>query len=643
AKATVFFKDIISTHPNNKTARLCLGRAVGLSGRPKKAKELFIDLLSDFPSDFEIELNYAEALLWNKEYTEAKKHYKDLIKHKPQDFSALLGYANTLSNLKEYDQALSWIEKALSIFPENKNALVSQKYMRLGKAAQLIEQENPSAALLLLNENFENFPNDLDTRRAIINIQLIHNDLEGAEKNTLSLKDSIEIFTGLSLIFHKRKKDKKALDYAKIAFQYLAEFPSLDDEIHVSERYVQALLWNGKIAQVKKELKKLEKRFPKDPFVLRLKASLGMYTGQFKKSITLYENILSKDSTSFDGNLGIANAYKGRGNLKLALLFANKTLEFYPNQIDAKKLIKEIETSMSPTVGTRTMYTVDNGKNEAQGIHTTGRIPFSNRLVSTLEYEYRSTENKISKEMAYNNNIRFGLDYRLLNNTWICNKVGFIKATGPSNNFQEINGSIFIKSRPLPLQYLEVGYSRNLQNFNAALIDEQIFMNNFSLNYNMGTNIGLGWYTGFMHTAQTDQNSRDLLFTSLYYNFGKRPNLKGGVNYQYLSFKNQRPSLYFSPDKYQALELFAEISGNKGNFSYHINTAVGMQYLQEDSSTSLFRIEGSLNYTPSERLRTTAYSKYSNIASATATGFEFLEVGVQFQWSLTKRNVKKSL
>ncbi len=642
-EATIFFEGIVKEFPTNKTGRLCLGRAIGLAGNPEKAKELFTDLLIDFPSNFEIELNYAEALLWNKEYAQAKTHYEELVKKNPQDFAALLGYANTLSNLKEYDAALSLINKALLVSPGNKSALISQKYMRLGKAAQLVEQEQSEMALTILVENFTYFPNDFDTQQSIINIQLLRNDLEEAEKNTLQLKDRISMLTGLSLIAHKRHDEKKALSYAKEALQLISNKPERTDVIRVNERHIQALLWNGKISEVKKEIVLLEGRFPNEEFVLRLKATLGMYSGQLKKSIGVYQNILAKDSMSFDGNLGIANAYKGQGNLQQALYFAEKTLKFYPNQGDAKKLIKEIQNSLSPTVETRAMYTADNGKNEAQGISVTARIPFSHRLVSTVGYGYRTTENKLSKQMAYNTNASLGLDYRLLNNTWICSQVGFIKATAPSNNFQDVNGSVFIKSRPLPLQYLEVGYSRNLQNFNAALIDEQIFMNNFTVNYNMGTNIGLGWYTGYTHTMQTDKNSRDLLFTSLYYNFGKRPIIKGGVNYQYLSYKNQEPALYFSPSKYQAIEVFAEISGNKGKLNYNLNAAAGLQYLENDPSTSLFRIEAKVGYSVTERLRASAYAKYSNIASATATGFEYAEVGIQLNWQLSKLPLFKKL
>jgi tetratricopeptide (TPR) repeat protein len=631
-KASHFFEDILQEYPSHKTARLCLGRAIGLSGNPQKAKYLFEALLEDYPSDFEIELNFAEALLWNKEYSHAKGTYERLLLTDPNSFSAVLGFANTLSNLKEYDNALLQIEHALHIMPDNKNALISQKYMRLGKAAQLVVQEQFEKAKSILTKNFIEFENDLDTRRAIINIQLQQNDLEGAKRNTLQLGDSIIRLTNLSLIHHKNYQDKKALKCAKEALRFL-DNSSNDTAIQmVHERHIQALLWSHKISEAKKELLALEEDYANTVFIYRMKATLGMFTGDLKKSIKNYGLILKQDSTSFDGNLGIANAYKAQGNLPQALTFANKTLSYYPNQPDAIMLIKGLKNSLSPTIDSRATLTSDNGKNESYGLSVEGSIPISHRITARLGYGYRTTENKLSQQMAYNTNVGLGIDYRVLNNTWISSKLGFLKGMAPSTDFKNMNGSLFVRSRPLPLQFLEVGYSRSLQNFNAELIDEQIFMNNFTLNYNMGTNFGLGWYTSVIHTKQTDQNSRNLLFTSVYYNFSKRPFIKGGINYQYLSFKNMRPELYFSPEKYQALEVFAEVSGTVQKLNYRISAAGGLQFLENDMSSTLFRIEAKVGYSVLDKLRASAFAKYSNIASATATGFEYQEAGIQLNY-----------
>jgi hypothetical protein len=82
--------------------------------------------------------------------------------------------------------------------------------------------------------------------------------------------------------------------------------------------------------------------------------------------------------------------------------------------------------------------------------------------------------------------------------------------------------------------------------FQLSLIDKQI-ANNYYLNYNMGTNFNFGWFYNTFYTAQTDKHSRNLLFTSFIIT-SSNPVLKGGLNYQYIAFKNQVPTDYFSQE-----------------------------------------------------------------------------------------------
>lgn len=626
-EAKSFFHTILTTHPDNKTAKLCYGRALGLSGDTAAARVLFTNLKESYPTDFEVGLNYAESLLWDQDFAAAQTFYKTLIAQDSTSFSALLGYANTLSNLKDYDAAITYVNKALDQQAGNPNALTSKKYMVLGKADALAKNFQYEEAVVLLQSTMETMPTDTQLKSALATVYISQKKYDSATQQYLSISDTLTSRVGMSLVAHLQKKDKLALAYAEEAFAQAKKVDSTQ-LITASERYIQALIWNGKYREARTAITNLTTSYPSNNRVAALEATLGMYTGTFSKSIAVYQAILEKDSTSFDGNLGIANAYRAQGNLDLATAFAKKTLTFYPNQKDATALLQTIKNSLSPVVEARAAYTTDNGDNEAYAAGITATIPFSDRFKTVFAYGYRETENMTTQDMAYNTNLSLGAHYRVHNNTWVEGTLGFVKANASANDFTDVNGSLFIKSRPLPLQYLEVGYSRTLQDFNAALIEEKIFMNNYVLNYNMGTNINLGWYTGLMHTQQTDGNSRNLLFSSLYYTFTKSPALKGGINYQYLSFANQVPTLYFSPSKYQAVELFLDLTGTAGKWTYAANAAGGLQQVEKDEATTLFRLEGKLDYTLSNRIQAGVYGKYSNIASATAAGFEFMEVGV---------------
>ena len=101
AQAETFFKSVLKSYPENKTARLCFARATGLNGQPEHALELLEGLGKDYPGDFEIRLNYAEALLWNKDYNSAESYYTELLDIDAKSFPAVLGFANTLSSLKK--------------------------------------------------------------------------------------------------------------------------------------------------------------------------------------------------------------------------------------------------------------------------------------------------------------------------------------------------------------------------------------------------------------------------------------------------------------------------------------------------------------------------------------------------------------
>ena len=184
---------------------------------------------------------------------------------------------------------------------------------------------------------------------------------------------------------------------------------------------------------------------------------------------------------------------------------------------------------------------------------------------------------------------------------------------------------------------MDIGYKRQIESFNADLLDRELVQNNYYVNYNLSTNINLGWYTQLMHTSQNDGNSRNLLFTSLYYNLLPRPGLKVGVNYQYIMFEDQVPAIYFSPKRFNAYEVFAnlikdEAMAKSNEWFYNLTGAFGYQFIEDDPKQTVYRIQGALGYKFSEHGLFNIYGTHSNIASATAAGFTFTEIGLRFKW-----------
>ncbi len=647
-EASLFFEKILTTYPSNKTAKLCYGRAVGLNGNALRAISIFEELKKEYPNDYEIKLNYAESLLWNKEFKKAEGFYKQLVNEDKSSFPAVLGYANTLSNLKKYEEALLRVNEALLIIPANPNALISRKYIRLGYASKLAQKREYDLADQMLDKNLKDFPRDKDTLLNKINIYMAINKFEEAKSlyKQLGVKksDSILSLNGLALIAHKMHKEKKALKIAEGAL--IAVKPYEKDSLltlNVKERYIQALIWNGKYVKAREEINELYKKYPNHSKVLAMESGLGMYTSNFDKSIENYQKILANDSTSFDGNLGIANAYRAVNDPYASLTYAYKTLRFYPEQRDAQKLIKTLNLQYSPFVEHKTSYTIDNGDNEAWSFLLKTEIPFSTKLTFTGKYIYRTTRNKKPENdhKATSNNFTLGGNYKLTKNISIVGELGVLKANSSTNDYSQLLTSIFIKAKPFKLQNLEIGYSKELQDFNAELVDRKIVMNNYIINYNLNTNFNLGWYTQYIYTTQSDENKRNLLFTSLYYKILRRPSTKIGFNYQYISFDNQVPEIYFSPSRFNVVEIFADLIKNSSEkeayWFYRANAAAGYQFIENEEKSTTFRIEGELGYQFSDRLRASLYGKHSNIASATAAGFKFTEVGFKLKWYLTSK------
>ncbi|WP_040247268.1 tetratricopeptide repeat protein [Psychroserpens mesophilus] len=643
AQAETFFETILTDYPEHKTARLCYGRAIGLNGNAEAANVIFTNLLNDYPNDFEVKLNYGESLLWNSKFKAAKFYYSDLVTESPQSFPALLGYANTLSNLKEYDTALTYVNKALDVLPENPNALVSKKYIYLGYAYQNQQTQNYDKAELLLTKNLELFGEDKETLLNLANLYLIWNKLDDAKATYERLGENndnqLESLNGLSLVSHLNEKDIKALQISQQAYDSLTSETEAKQIQQTTERHVQALIWNRKYKQAEKVINMLIEKESNENWILALRATLNVYKSNFKKSLEDYNRILVNDSTSFDGNLGKANVLKALGFYDDAYSAAEQTLNIYDNQKDAVNFINQLNINFSPTLDSRAAYTFDNGDNNAYYFNTMVAFPLSTKLKILGNYNYRNTTNTFTKNSASSNDFSIGLSYQLLNNVTFNGTTGLTSAKAENNDYTQLLTDVSFNIKPFKLQTLDIGYKSEVQSFNADLLDREIIQNNYYANYNLSTNFNLGWFTQYMYTSQNDGNNRNLLFTSLYYNVLRKPSLKVGFNYQYITFKDQVPTIYFSPERFNAGEIFLNLIKDENTakakqWFYELTAATGVQFIEDDERQSTYRFQGKLGYKFSERSMLNLYGTHSNIASATASGFTFTELGLRFKWRL---------
>ena len=633
--AVLFFEGILEEDATNKTALICYARATGLNGNASQAVTLFEDLKKTYPSDFEVALNYAESLLWSKQYKKATAFYLQLLKKDSTSFAANLGAANSYSNSQEYEQAILFINKALRIDSTNTEAKKSRKYIHLGFAHTLMKDEKYERAYDLLNTNLKEVPNDTETQRQIGQLYRLKKNFTLSNATFRKISDSSIVYTELSLNAHLVRKEKRALSFAQQAKTYVNSINDTQN-LEVQVRYIQALIWNGKYKKARTEIDLLERFSNSKENVLTLSALLEVYRGDFSKSIGFYHDLLKLNPASFDGNLGIANAYRAHGNLKKAIEYANKTLKEFPNQKDAQKLIETIANELSPVANLTSNITNDNGGNNSWSAGITTTLPLSYRFKTNTIYTYRETQNEQLNNAATTHSLLTNINYRVKNNITATGTIGAVKSTGTNRPYTNLIGGIGIGGIVAPKNFLQLEYVREIEDFNAALIESNIIKNNYRINYHLTTNSPFGFYGAYRITSQSDDNTNSSLFVSGYANICTAPFIKTGVNFQLSEFALQKPTLYFSPSRYQSNEVFASINGNIGLFNYSGLFAIGQQKVEKDPASDIFRIELSSSYQIKNRLVIRAHYKHSNIASATAAGFQFNELGLSLRWQLDR-------
>jgi hypothetical protein len=298
----------------------------------------------------------------------------------------------------------------------------------------------------------------------------------------------------------------------------------------------------------------------------------------------------------------------------------------------------------TPVLDEKLSYAFDNGNNTSMASKTIITFPVSTKWSFNTMYQFRKTENKITNVLANTNDFMMGASYKFLPKASFNFEAGLTSAKSGLSDYSSSLINAFFKLKPMKLQELEIGYKRDLQNFNTDLIDKQIATNNYYFNYNLGTNFNLGWFTQYFYTTQTDNNTRNLLFTSLYYTLLSKPVVKCGLNYQFLSFKNQVPSVYFSPSKFNAYEIFIEMLrdekiAERNTVFYNISAATGLQYIEDKEQQSTYRLQGKLGFKFSNRFLINVYGLKSNIASASVAGFVYTEVGFRLNWTFLSKPV----
>ncbi len=448
-----FFEKYLEKHPENKTAKLCYGRAVGLSGEPERAKKIFQELLDSDPKNIEYNINAAECLLWNSEFKVALVRYQELTQTFDPNPIIQLGLANTYSNLKNY---------------------------------------------------------------------------------------------------------KKAIHH-----------------------YHEGLRLNPKV--------------------------LGIY-------------------------IGLAYTHVANNQNKKALETIDKALTIDPNHEQLSGLKRDIQNKFKPKFNQINSITFDSGDNQSINSNNEYIHPLSTKSMVGIFYNYRESVFLLTNNTSKQYNLGVKASHDVTNKINLLAEAGLLDING-ENTYRDITYKVGAKIKLAYNQDLNIYYQKEYHNFNVQLINAEISQNHFFANYHILTKYKIGLFSQFYNTQQSDDNSRNLLFTSLYYLINNNPPIKVGFNSVIMGFEIERPTVYFSPKKYLVYEGFFDFSLFKSSSKWVTSgiVAFGFQVINEDQQQS-FRAELNAGYKPNEQISAVCYGKYSNQAVGNAAGFEFNEIGIKFNY-----------
>jgi len=636
--AEIFFEKILNEYPESKTAKICYARAIGLGGKALQAKELFKELDVAYPNDLEVKLNLAEANMWAKEYGTATNIYEWILNEAPENFTANLGMANAQSAQLKNVEALNFINKAIKLDPKNKSAKVSKKYIYLALADKQRNAFNFKSTLNILDSVLNIFPLD---KEAILNkaITYLWMDKPNAAANEYQILydekiEEFEALMGLSYCATLLSKKKHAIEYADQAIAYANENSfGQASLIRANINKINCIGIKGDFKDAHINLEQFNSDFDDERTYKIAEARLLAWNGKLKEGLAIYELLDKKYPKDFEILMGISDVYRALKSNTKAIEYIDKALLVQKTQPDALRLREELLSESNPFFIASAYRSTDIANNLNTGV--TARFEFGSidKLRSFVDFKLLTLSNNEPLQKASQYVFSYGANYRLNAKTKLTAELQPTLATD-NGDFRTANMLFNIGGEYQLNKYNLFSYTfqQEAHNFNVDLLKSGILMNNHKFSYSISTKFNLGLYTQYIFTTQSDKNTKHLFFASLYYNILKNPLLQTGINYTNISFKDQRPSLYFSPKKYHAYEGFIKFNNfnsKRTKVLYNAMCAVGLQITEETTESNSLRIEADLGYKLAKRISLLAYYRYSSSATSTAVGFTWSSFGIR--------------
>ncbi|WP_299133497.1 hypothetical protein [uncultured Tenacibaculum sp.] len=420
---------------------------------------------------------------------------------------------------------------------------------------------------------------------------------------------------------------------AKLIFNELLTIEPENLEFNINA--AECLLWNKEYDIALKKYLNLSKKYQSNPIIQLGLANTYSNLKKFSKAIYHYNKGINLDPKILGIYIGLAYTHLANNQNKAALKTIDKALLLDKSNTQLLNLKKTIRKKYTPKIHQKLSITSDSGDNQSINSNTEVIYPLSTKLSIGGYYNYRVSTFLLNNDTSKQTSIGLKTSYNLTNKIQLEGEIGSLKVKGAAN-YNDVTYKIGLKTRLAYNQNFNIYYQKEYHNFNVQLINSKISQNHLFANYHILTKYDIGLFTQYYYTKQSDENSRNLLFTSLYYLINKKTPIKVGLNSVIMGFDKERANVYFSPEKYYVFEAFIDFSlfPSSKKWITKGNAAYGYQLINEDPKQQSFRAELYIGYKPSEKIIAQLYGKYSNQAVGNASGFEFNDIGIELKINL---------
>jgi len=641
AEAEVFFADVIKDAPENKTAQLCYGRALGLNSSPSAAVEHFNWMEEKYPGDSEIRINKAEAFLWSNQSGEALKLFKELYNADSTNFAITLGYANTLSIEKSYAKALEMINRALQI-NDNPQALISKKYILLGLSEDAKNKEDYTKAHSYLDTIETDRINDREvllSRGTLYLIQENYNEAHAIYKKMLDYQiDFSDAALGVSYTSMILNDRAESIEWAE---RVLLTAQSNKDTLLMqrsSISLINALGADKEFKQAFETLSRWEEILGSNMEFTMAKIRLTFWKGEINKAISRYQELLEVYPDHYGLRVGIAEVLYADQKHKEAISQLNHIIEIYPQKRDARILRNRILNASKPIIVTNVNHMKDNGGNQSR--EYTARFQFNNHssISPFIQLNSKSTQQNQEALTANRTDLRGGILYNPNSRFHLDAFLGLQRSSSfLSENLKNTLVALNLSVKPLVNHSIGFSIESNSLDYNAEMIRSNTRVWKFSGNY--FTTIANQWgiYIQGGRSSFSDQNSNHWAFMSFYYQFKKLKGWKSGLNMSYTGFEIANKDLYFSPEKFMSGEIFIQYQKpfiTNQRLSFMAECAIGVQGNNNTPWQRTFRWSSALVYKLNPWIETRASLMGSNSATENASGYAYQAFNLSFHFLL---------